>query len=217
MYRGVETEKIKQKDYEPRNEKPVARMLYIVFENFFRFLWANILCVVFSLPVVTAPAAVSGLHAVISQYYRKGYGDVWSIFIEEFKSDFMQKLFSAVLPAAFCFIVFLLAGGLDSRPVFLMLTAASVALSLSVYGWLFPQLPLLKLSATEGFKNALILSFLEPFRSFGLIAVQAVVLSVMAWFYPFSVPVLFFVFPLLPAVLTELIAFPVIERRLIRE
>lgn len=139
-------------------------MLYVVTEHFFQLLWANILCVVFSIPLVTAPAAMSGLHAVISQYYRKGYGDVWPAFIEEFKNDFMQKLFSA----------------------------------------------------TEGLKNALILSFLEPSRSLGLIAAQAVCLSLMVWFYPVSCLAVLFVFPLVPAVFTELTAFPVIEKRLIR-
>lgn len=217
MYRGCEDKKkIEEKKYGRRDESPAARMLYVIFEHFFQLLWANILCVVFSLPVVTAPAAMSGLHAVISQYYRKGYGDVWPVFIEEFRSDFMQKLFASMLPAAVCAVVFLVSSGLDSRPVFYILAAAVTALSFSIYGWLFPQLPFLTLSATEGLKNAMLLSLLEPLRSLGLIAAQAVFVSLMVWFYPFSFLFLLFAFPLFPAVFTELIACPVIEKRLVR-
>ncbi|MDO4488203.1 MAG: DUF624 domain-containing protein [Eubacteriales bacterium] len=217
MYNGIEKKSKNEKAYEPRKETPAARMLYVVTNHFFRLLWANILCVLFSIPVVTAPAAMSGLHAVIQQYYRYGYGEVWPTFIEEFKSDFMQKLFSAMLPLVICAAVFVFGSKINMVLVFYLLAAASFALGLSVYGWLFPQLPLLDIQATDGLKNALILSFLETPRSLGLIAVQAVVITLIMWFYPVSLVLVFIIVPLIPALLTEMIAFPVIEKRLVNK
>ena len=79
-------------DDRPAPTKTGPRIWDMLCNHFFRLLWANILCVICSLPIVTIPAALSGLFAVVQQYYRKGYGDVNSTFFQEFKQDFLIRI-----------------------------------------------------------------------------------------------------------------------------
>jgi len=201
----------------PRGESPSGRMLYVLTEHFWQLLRANLLCVLFCLPVITIPAAVTALHAVIQQYYRKGYGDVWPTFIQSFREDFTERLFAAVLPFAAAVIVGMILLNVSTSVITYLVMATVVAVVLILYGWLFPQLPFLDTSPLTALKNALILLGLENLKSFFLLAVQAVFLTLTVFFLPVSMLAFLFFVPLAPAMLTELVAFPVLEERLVKK
>jgi len=203
-------------DYVPRGETPSSRMFYVLTDHFWQILRANLLCVLFCLPVITIPASLAALHAVIQQYYRKGYGDVWPVFIKAFREDFVERLFAAALPAAAVAIVGLLLLNVSTSAVTYLVMATVIAVALILYGWLFPQLPFLDTSPLNTLKNALILMGVENMKSFALLAVQAVFLTLTVFFLPVSLLAFLFLIPLAPVMLTELIAFPVLEDRLVK-
>ena len=68
------------------------RLWYLLTTHFFDLLRANLLYALFSLPVITIPAALCGLYAVVLQYWRVGYGELFGTFWREFKANFFSSL-----------------------------------------------------------------------------------------------------------------------------
>ena len=66
----------------PTPTRTIPRIWDMLVNHFFQLLWANVLCVICCMLLITIPAAISGLFAVVQQYYRKGYGDVGSAFFK---------------------------------------------------------------------------------------------------------------------------------------
>lgn len=210
-------EKIPTKDYEPRAEGTAARFLYVVTDHFWQLLWANILCVLFCLPLFTIPASLTALHAVIQQYFRKGYGEVWPTFSAEFKTDFLERTFAGFLPFLAALVVGLILYRLETSVFTILIMALALVFMFSVYGWYFPQLPLLKLTGLQALKNALLLMMIETKRSILFVAIKAVILTLMVLFYPFTLAAFLFLVPIVPALLIESIAWPKLEEHLVRE
>ena len=63
---------VSAEEHEPAPIPPygLRRLLHTVGGHFTKLLLANVLTVVCSIPIVTIPAALAGLHAVGQQYYR---------------------------------------------------------------------------------------------------------------------------------------------------
>ena len=201
-------------DDRPAPTKTGPRIWDMLCNHFFRLLWANILCVICSLPIVTIPAALSGLFAVVQQYYRKGYGDVNSTFLQEFKQDFLIRI-AITLGLVILPVAGWLLGTVFSDRIALVVCALFSVLSLLTIGWLFPQLALLKLRPMEALRNAFLLSCLESKRNLLLLVVEVLFGGVMLVMWPLSFILLLFLIPVYPVIFIHVITEPVIEERII--
>ena len=191
-----------------------ARIWDMLCNHFFRLLWANLLCVLCSLFIVTIPAALSGLYAVVQQYYRKGYGDVNGTFFKEFKQDFLVRIVMTVILVALPVAGWWL-GSMIAEWAALVACALFTVFSLLVLGWLFPQMALLTLKPTEALRNAVLLTALENKRNLLLLVVEVLFGGVMLAFWPLSFILLLFLVPVVPVILINAIAEPVLEERII--
>lgn len=194
----------------------IPRVAYVLRYHFFRMIWANLLWVVFSLPLVTLPAASVGLYAVIEELFRKGYGDVWPVFIREFKTAFFQR--TITLAALVCLPVagWMLGSTRGELQAYGMCAVLLVAM-LMIHGWLIPQWAILNLKPWQALRNAALLMVLESGRNLLTLLIQVGSLGLLLFFWPVSFLPLFVLGPALMDLMLAAVVNPVLERRLIQE
>lgn len=207
----------KNKKYDrPSPTRTLPRIWDMLVNHFFQLLWANFLCAVCMIPIVTIPAALCGLYAVVQQFYRKGYGDVSGTFFREFKQNFFARLgifvILALLPALGWYL-----GSLCSVAVAYVLCALMAVISLVTIAWLLPQLTLLTLPPRQALKNALLLTAIETVRNLGLLVVEVIFGGVIIAFWPLSFLLLLFLVPSAPVIILNALTEGVIEQRIIHQ
>ena len=190
---------------------------WIFQTHFLRIIGLNLVFLICCVPIVTIPAAMCGLHAVIQRFYRKQYASaVVSTFFAEFLTSFVKRTVTfwsvLLIPVA----VVVLVSGLLPWAVWLSLSALIFVAVLLVLSWFVPQLVLLNLRTGQALKNAFLLTGIESKSNFALIAIHAVTLTVLLYGLPVT-GFLLLILPVLNVVLTTGITVPVLQKHLVKE
>ena len=82
----------------PKNR--AALYVFLIWTNIMDIFAANLLFLLFSIPVVTAPAALCALSRVMTVMIRNGACPVWREFIREFKTSFWKGMALSAVWAA---------------------------------------------------------------------------------------------------------------------
>lgn len=150
-------------------ESGTGRAAALFFAYFWKLVGANLLFVLFSLPIITMPAALCGLNRVCILIYRKGHCFLWPDFWEEFRRSFLRSLlpgllFGAVVFAGYFFMSLAAANG--QFPIwcllFWFLGIAAVVAGLCWGAYFYVLVPLLDVGNAGALKNAYLLCFLRP-------------------------------------------------------
>lgn len=182
---------------------------------FFRLMGLNIIFLLCCVPVVTIPAALCGLHAVIQQYYREKFATAGiSTFFKEFLTAFTKRTILIWLILLIPVVAAVLTTGLLSRPVWFSLVGFFLVVTLLVLSWLIPQLALLNLRTREALKNAFLLTCLESKANFFLILINIVSMTILIYGLPVTL-FLLLILPVLNAVLTTGITVKVLQKKLV--
>ena len=201
----------------PAPTKTIPRIWDMLVNHFFQLLWANVLCVICCVPIITIPAALCGLFAVVQQYYRKGYGDVNGTFFDEFKQHFLVRIGLTVALLLLPVIGWLLGSAFSAAWAPYAVCAAFAVFTWMAISWMFPQFALLKLKPVLAFRNAMILTGLESKRNLGLMFVWLIFGGTTVIMWPLSFILLLFLVPVAPVIAIHVITEPVIEARIINK
>ena len=199
----------------PAPTKTIPRIWDMLVNHFFQLIWANILCVICCLPIITIPASLCGLFAVVQQYYRKGYGDVSGTFFREFRQNFLYRLGITLVLLLIPVVGWIIGSLLTAVWAPYAVCAAFCVFVILTLSWLFPQLALLKLKPGQALRNAMILTGLESKRNLGLLVIFVIFGGVMMVMWPLSFILLLFLVPVAPVIGIHTITEPVIEERII--
>lgn len=176
----------------PLPREGFLRLVMISVTHFWKLVGVNLLFVLFSLPVVTLPAALCALNRVCILIYRKGNCFLWMDFWEEFRRSFLRSLLPAVLFSGLTFVgyFFMSLGAANSiYPVWCMIFW-SVGILASTAGicwgaYFFALVPLLDQKTAGILKNALFLCMIRPLRALltlgtvlGMVFIAAVLMPV---------------------------------------
>lgn len=173
-----------------------ARFFYLAYTHFAKLVGLNLLFLLFCIPLVTIPAALSGMNRACLLLVREGTCAVWSDFIKEFKCSLLKSLPLGFLcaflfaDAALCLSLGMLSGFAGLLPV-LMLAAVILALAaLLLSCTCFVLMPLLTLKNSDLLRDALYIMLKEPKTDLLLIAVIGGSLTAALLLLPYSVPVI---------------------------
>lgn len=156
----------------------VLRLVLISGTHFWKLIGANLLFVVFSLPVVTLPAALCALNRVCLLIYREGNCFLWTDFFQKFRRSFWRSLlpgalFGALTFAGYFFMSLGAANGI--YPVWCMIFWSVGILAAAagiVWGAYFFVLAALLDQKNPGvLKNAFLLCMIHPGRALAVLAV----------------------------------------------
>jgi hypothetical protein len=178
---------------EPPPQGGWRRFFFVLGTHFSKLISLNVLFLVFSLPVLTLPAALCGLNRVLIKLYRDGNCFVWEEFIKEFRAN-IWKAMPFGFAAAFCLFAsyyFLSLGtSMTQGGVEVITTALGILLlvfAVLFFGYVFVFLPTLELKNAQIARNAFIFTVTE-WRTNGIIlamSLATVLFSLLL--FPFSI------------------------------
>ena len=200
----------------PAPETGWPRMALMAATHFWRLVGANLLFVLFSLPVITIPAALCALNRVCVLIYRDGNLFLWYEFRREFRRCFLRSLIPGFFAAAMLFGAYFFAslasGNAQVTARFLLLWAVGGLMLLAAVcfgAYFFVLIAVLDLNNRDAWKDAVILVLVRPGRAllvfFWLFVLSAAIAALMPigilfllffWFALMQYPVCFLIYDL---------------------
>lgn len=191
------------------------RLLQASGTHFWKLVGANLLFILFSLPVVTLPGALCALNRVCLIIYREGNCFVWTEFWQEFRRSFWRSLppaalFGALTFAGYFFMSMGAANGV--YPVWCMIFWAvgilATAVGIGGGAYFFVLAALLDQKNPGVLKNTFLLCMIRPGRA---LLVLAVVLG-MAFAAMVLMPVFIVALALLWFAVTQMLVCYLVNR-----
>ena len=175
----------------PEPERGVARYVFLLWNNIGKLIGANFLFILFSLPVATIPAAITGLSRVCIQLVREGTVHVWEEFWKEFKRCFWKSIFIALCTISLLLwcTFFLRFGLIEGGVLCVIFFIAAIILGMLTLLWsayAFVLLSLLDLPFKGIIRNAFQLVFLGIPHSLGVLGTEIVVVLFTVGLFPLS-------------------------------
>ena len=182
---------------QPPPERGLKAYWFIAQTHFFKLITLNLIFILFCIPVVTIPSAITAMNRVLLNLVRKGYCYTFSDFFEAFKSEFLQSFVLGLFYAAFGFLVYFLSVNLANlfegfaAGYGLALLAVFFILIYILASYSFALTALVNLSIGAVLKNSFIFLFVEFKRNFVLVGMAILSAGIIVLF-PFSIPVILF-------------------------
>ncbi|MBQ3210707.1 MAG: DUF624 domain-containing protein [Oscillospiraceae bacterium] len=199
----------------PMPEGGPARYFSLLFSNIWKLMGANVLFVLFSLPLITLPAALCALNRVCILIYKNGSCYLWQDFVGEFRASFLRSLLPALLFLALLFAgYYFMSLGLTNAALPLWSTifwAIGIFFVLAGLGWggyFFVLVAMLEQENRNVLKNARLLCMISPGKA--LMAALTVIggAALTAAFMPLSI---FLVLLIIPAIVQYTVSYLVYE------
>ena len=179
--------------------------LYILKNNIWTMFGANLLFSLFSLGIITIPAAFCALNRVLVLLIRNGHCFLWQDFVQEFRRSFKRSL----LPGLLFLLIFAVAYyfgslGLTNAAILLssmLFWAVCIVLLVAGLAWgaySFVFIALLDLNNRDALKNARLLCMAKPFLALVVSVVIIASLFISAALMPvwiFAIPIFGVVIP----------------------
>lgn len=148
------------------------RYIYILYTHFFKLVELNLLTLLFSLPIVTAPAALCAADRVYLLLLKDGNCFLWQDFIKEFREEVFRLILPGLLFALILFSgYFFMSLGkgnavyLGWSSLFWMLGIFMTAMSLAWGRYTLVLAALQALPVRKLMKNAALLCAINPARA----------------------------------------------------
>lgn len=193
----------------PEPKKGLARFKLIIHNHFSKLVYLNLLTLLFSLPVVTIPAALSAAGAVSAKLVFYGNCFLFDDFFAAFKREFLSRTvfgFLMLLPLAGC--IFVCAAGVrGAGMIALLVISGIIAVNSLIY------FPLCGCVVTA--KKAFALSFAVPIVYFPrwllMLLPAAATAAIHTFLFPYSLIALIFINVSLLLLVSELIMYPALS------
>lgn len=177
-------------------DKGAARFFFLAYTHFAKLVGLNMLFLLFCVPVITIPAALSGISRVNMLLVRQGTSNVWGDFIGEFKSSFLKSLPLGLLcaflfaDAALCIYLGGLAASAGTAAALLIAALILYIMAIPVSCYIFALLSIMTLRNADILRDAVSLILLKPKAALYLLLFIGGGVATAAWCLPYSVPVI---------------------------
>ena len=213
--------KAPKKDFvQPIPNKGAARFFFLLTTHTTKLFYVNLLFLFFCLPVITIPAALSGMSRVCMLLVRDGTSFVWTDFITEFKTSFIKSMvvfLSSIVFLPSAYLCTYISRSVETGAGSFLLFVLAVLIffwSLLMICYAFAMMSLCKLRTGEIIRNAISLIFLEPKADIFLILLVGGITIACMWLLPYSIPLVLILFALL-SLISGVIVYEPIKRRII--
>ncbi len=180
---------------EPPPKRGFKRLLFVLSTYFWKTVVLNLVFLLCSLGLVTIPASLCALFKTAYMLYSTGICDVWQDFTAEFGSVFKKSLaVGAVsllmtgLPVLAIVLYLRMASSVGTAGM--ILSAIILAYMYIVMTYAYLQTAVIDIPVKAIIKNAFILSFGRIKNSLVLLFAPGLMLFLMLFFIPFTLPVI---------------------------
>jgi uncharacterized membrane protein YesL len=178
---------------EPPPKKGLALFFSIYFRNFWKLVKLNLLFILLCIPVVTIPAAFTGMMYVTNNIFQEKLTFIAIDFFKAFKENFAKSLIYgsiwAVAAGAASFSAYLSLRLLDTSPLFfvtLLVSAALLLILLLMNLYAFLLIALIDLPLAKIMQNAFVLGFIGMKRNALALLISGGILLAIVCFFPFT-------------------------------
>lgn len=216
-----------------RKDAPQKKEFVLFFEIYARKFWnliqANLIYVLFSLPVLTVGLADAGLTFITRNFARERFAFIWEDYIETIKKNWKQALPIGIINLVISLILlfdiqFFYTSGEGISGILMLALIFFVSL---VFVWMRYYIPLLiitfKLSAKQIYKNSFLLAMAGLKRNIVISLVLAALYALayvlirlnLAVGLTILIMVYLFLFPAFRSFLIQFCIFPVVKKHMI--
>ena len=187
----------------PAPQAGSARVFYLLWTHIWKLIRVNLLFLVFSIPIVTLPAALCAMNRVLIKLVREGNVLLWEEFRDEFKGDFLRSLPLGLLFGGLLFVsYYLLSLGMGNLGSFVGLVILALGLLVLVYalgrgGYAFLMRAMFDLSTGDLLKNANAMAAMRGGRGWAPVLLELGGFFLGFSFFPYSLPVIVLIGPAL--------------------
>ncbi|MDL2235206.1 YesL family protein [Christensenellaceae bacterium OttesenSCG-928-L17] len=200
-------------DAPPVPEKGFKLYWFLMTTHITKLVLLNALFILFCLPVVTIPAAMTAMTRVLMKLVRDGNCLIWQEYWGEFKTNFFGRFGMFLLLAALPYAVFFYMSIFGVKGTLLTFVPLFfLVLVFLVLCYFFPLAAMVDLRAGQTLKNALYLCILEWKSTLKLLLVAAVY-ALHVLFFPYTVPLILLLLFSFSQLAVCMIINPVIVRR----
>lgn len=163
----------------PVPDSGVKLFLFLLRNHFWKMANATLLCILFALPIITAPASFAALNRVYVKLIRDGNCFLWEEFKKEFTSSFSKALFAGLLLVATLFFCYYCLSMCISNQntiygiFYGMLGALTLQFAAPFFCYVFVMFPMLDLPLGTILGNAWRLVFAASGRSLAILGICA--------------------------------------------
>lgn len=168
------------------------RFFFILTMHFWKLVTLNLLFVLFSISVITIPAAFCGMNRVLIKLYRDGNCFVWTEFFREFRANLWKALPFGVLGGTMLFAAYYflsLSISTDSNRIAIIPAAIGLLLaivSVLYVNYAFVFLPSLDLKNRDIAHNAIIFIVTEWKTNAVILVVTVIMVFASISLFPYS-------------------------------
>lgn len=167
-------------------ESAALRIVQVVTTYGFRLFGINLLFLITCIPIITIPAAICSLHAVVQMYYCDQYQkSAFQVYFKEFRVNFLLRCILWGVFVLFLGILFAVHQCILSV-ISLVFCALGFLMALLLFSWLIPQLVMYDLTIVDALKNSFIFTALEYKVNLGIILLNLVCSIAIAFAWPLS-------------------------------
>lgn len=184
-------------DMNSRHSKRGLRLLLSIFaQEFFHLVTLNVLFVLFSLPIITMPAAYTAMTRVTGHYVQERSCKQFREFTGTFRRELWRTI-PAGLPLLLLPGVLVYLGSQHIRSIwnpgsYLIVTIflASAAVLIMMRNYFFAQMAWTQATAGQALKNSFLLAIVRLFPNLLLLAAHLVLSGIVIYYFPMSTPYL---------------------------
>jgi hypothetical protein len=201
-------------------EKGVKRYFFLLGNQFWKLLGANLLMLAFSRPIVTIPAAKCGMNRVLIKLVRDGNCFVWTEFIKEFRAQVLRSLPLGILFAAllgFSYYTLSLSISNTEGPagvIFAALGIVALFAESALASFSFVMLPMLDLPCGAILKNTAALMVRGTGRTAAAVGVKFAAILLQAALFPVGL-ILLIIIPASAELALCLLINPLVQEHII--
>lgn len=188
-----------EKDAPPK--KGLVLFFSIAGRELFGLFKLNLLFLLFCIPIVTIPAALTAMSRITLHMVRDENYFMWQEFWETFKKEFFKSLAAGALLATVLLLSWLSIQfytlRLSQSMFFYILLALSwllLLLSMMAGFYLFPMIALMDFPLKTSIQNSFLLVMARLPANLAALAANVFLIFLMVGFFPFTVPLVFVVF-----------------------
>ncbi len=193
-------ERIKNKRFAPGKgvDQPIPvrgmrRFMFLLKTHFWKLVTLNLLLIIFSIPIITIPAAICGANRVLVMLVINGNCLLWPEFFQEFKANFFKAmpfgLFAVfTLFDSYYFLSLSISSQNDRIGIFTgALGVLFLVFTILFFSYVFVFLPVLDLKGRQIARNAFILMVTEWKANWIVLSGVAVTALFIIALFPYTI------------------------------
>lgn len=165
------------------------RFWFIIKTHYLELIGLNILVLVLCLPVVTIPAALSGITNILMKWVHDEPVFFWQDFFSEFKARFGKRLLAGLLLIMTPLSLSLYAVMFGYKNLGLVLLVLIGLVSIVFQGYLFPIFVIVDIPVGTAVKDAILTAFLEWQCSLRILLLAGILIALCLIFTLYVIPI----------------------------